>query len=327
MSAIAALAQDPNASVRAAAAYAYGLLGGEDGLRGIEPLLFDDAEADVRRRAIEGLREGKTAGAAELLLRVFEDERERTVRATAASAVVELETPGMVNNLIQRLEVTDSGSTAKVALVNVLARCRDQRTTPILRKVLRGDDTLSKDAAALGLARRWEAAAMSQLVRMVQARRVPRPAVVHLESLTSQGFETEDYDTIARNYSDWFKIKSRGRPAIWFRDALIERNYDASVLNSFVALPEKGDPEDVPDVSDEAVPLLLRVLRDRDWYLARNASMVLARHIERAHRVKVEKAPPILEYYLSPDEREAAIREFNIWWEQEEKRIEKERAG
>ena len=327
MSSIAALAQDPNPSVRAAAAYAYGLLGGEDGLRGIEPLLFDDADADVRRRAIEGLREGHTPGAAELMLRVFEDERERTVRAAAAAAVVELETPEMVDNLVQRLEVTDSGSNAKVALVNVLARCRDRRTTPILRKVLRGDDTLSKDAAALGLARRWEAGAMTQLVRMVQARRVPRPAVVHLESLTSQGFETEDYDTIARNYSDWFKIKSRGRPAIWFRDALIERNYDASALNSFVALPDKGEPENVPDVSDEAIPLLLRVLRDRDWYLARNASMVLARHIERGHRVKVEKAPPMLEYYLSREEREAAIREFNIWWEQEEKRIEKERAG
>jgi len=319
--ALASLAQDPQKGVRAAAAYAYGLLGGEDGLRGLEPLLFDDAEAEVRRRAIEGLREGKTEGAAELMLRVFEDERDRTVRAATAAAIVELETPEMVDSLVQRLEVSDSGSNARVALVNVLARFADARTGPLLRRVMRGDDTLSKDAAALGLARRWDPIAVTQLIRMVQSRRTPRPAVVHLELLTSQGFESTDYDEIARNYSDWYKIKSTGRPSVWFRDVLMERNHDVSVFNSFVALPAEGEePDLVPDVSNEAIPLLLRLLRDRDWYIARNASFVLARHIG-------EEAPPVLEYFLSPDESEDSIREFNIWWEKEEKRIEKERRG
>ena len=57
--ALASLAQDSTRpSIRAAAAYAYGLIGGMEGLRGIEPLLFDDAEPEVRRRAIEGLRAG-----------------------------------------------------------------------------------------------------------------------------------------------------------------------------------------------------------------------------------------------------------------------------
>jgi HEAT repeat protein len=318
--ALAALAQDPKPSVRAAAAYAYGLLGGEDGLRGLEPLLFDDAEADVRRRAIEGLRAGKTEGAAELMLRVFEDELEPTVRAAAAGAVIEMESPALVDTLVQRLEVTDAGSNARVALVNVLARFQDARTAPLLRRILRGDDTSSKDAAALGLARRWDAVAVTQLIRMVQGRRHARAAVVHLELLTSQGFETEDYDELARNYSDWFKIKSTGRPAVWFRDALMERNHEVAVLNSFVALPKKGAPEAVPDVSDEAIPLLLRIMRSQDWYLARNASLVLARHIGK-------DAPPVLEYIRTPEEREDAIREFNIWWEKEEKRLEKEKRG
>jgi len=148
---LAALAQSSTrADVRGAAAFAYGLIGGEEGLRGIEPLLFDDAEADVRRRAVEGLRQGKTAGAAELILRVFEGETDRTVRAAAAFAVVDLETPELVETLIQRLEVTDVGSNARVALVNVLARFEDPRTTPVLQRVLRGDDINSRDAAPLG---------------------------------------------------------------------------------------------------------------------------------------------------------------------------------
>ena len=318
--ALAALAQDPQPGVRAAAAYAYGLLGGEQGLRGLEPLLFDDAEADVRRRAIEGLREGRTDGSAELLLRVFEDERDRTVRAAAAAAIVELESTELVDSLVQRLEVSDAGSNARVALVNVLARFSDARTGPLLRKVMLGDDTLSKDAAALGLARRWDPIAVAQLIRMVQARRTPRAAVVHLELLTSQGFESTDYDEIARNYSDWYKIHSTGRPPLWFRDVLMSRNLEVSSLNSFVALPEEGAPDLVPDISSESIPMLLRLLRDRHWYVARNASFVLANHIG-------ENAPAVLEYFLSPQEQEDAIRAFNIWWEAEEKRIEKAKRG
>jgi len=318
--ALAALAQDPQPGVRAAAAYAYGLLGGEQGLRGLEPLLFDDAEADVRRRAIEGLREGKTEGAAELLLRVFEDERDRTVRAAAAAAIVELESSALVDSLVQRLEVSDAGSNARVALVNVLARFSDARTGPLLRRVMLGDDTLSKDAAALGLARRWDPIAVAQLIRMVEERRTPRAAVVHLELLTSQGFESTDYDEIARNYSDWYKIKSTGRPPIWFRDVLLTRNFDVASMNSFVALPDEGPPELIPDINDESVQLMLRLLRDRDWFIARNASLVLARHIG-------DEAPAVLEYFLSPQEREDAIRAFNVWWQAEEKRIEKAKRG
>jgi len=315
---LAALAQSSTRpEVRAAAAYAYGLIGGEEGLRGIEPLLFDDAEAEVRRRAVEGLRAGKSPGSAELILRVFENETDRTVRAAAAFAVVDLETPELVNTLVQRLEVTDVGSNARVALVNVLARFEDPRTTPVLQRVLRGDDINSRDAAALGLARRWDAVAVTQLILMVQARRHPRAAVQHLELLTSQGFETEDYDEIARNYSDWFKIKSTGNPAIWFRDALIERGYEASVLNSFV---EESQKTAVPTIADEAVPLMLRVLRDRDWYIARNASAILVARIGKG-------APTALEYFLSPQEREAAIAAFNDWWRKEEKRIEAEKRG
>ncbi|MEM8884446.1 MAG: HEAT repeat domain-containing protein [Planctomycetota bacterium] len=328
--ALASLAQDSTRkSVRAAAAYAYGLIGGVEGLRGIEPLLFDDAEPEVRRRAVEGLRAGKGPGSAELLLRVFENETDRTVRAAAAFAVVELETPELVDTLVQRLELTDVGSNARVALVNVLARFNDPRTTPVLKRVLRGDDVNSRDAAALGLARRWEAVGVRQLIRMVQARRHPRAAVQHLEVLTSQGFESEDYDTIARNYEDWFKTQSTATPASWFRDALKLRGYQTKVLDAFVkASKESPDasknppppPPPVPGAADEAVPLLLRVMRDDDWYLARNASAIVAQRMGKG-------APMTLEYFLSTQDRERSIRIFNDWWDEEEKRIEAERRG
>ena len=91
-------------------------------------------------------------------------------------------------------------------------------------------------------------------------------------------------------------------------------------MNSFVALPDEGPPDLIPDINDESVQLMLRLLRDRDWFIARNASLVLARHIG-------EKSPAVLEYFLSPQEREDSIRAFNVWWQAEEKRIEKAKRG
>ena len=70
------------------------------------------------------------------------------------------------------------------------------------------------------------------------------------------------------------------------------------------------------------MPLLLRVLRDPDWYLNRNASMLAG---AQAHRRRIHR--PVLEYFLDKAEREDAIAKFNDWWRAEEKRLEKERRG
>jgi HEAT repeat protein len=151
---LAALKSDRSSEVRAAAAHAFGLLGSKPAREGIIELLYRDPSPRVRTSAIRGLVEGGAPEVVPLLLGVFRTEADVRVRAAAASGIVSMESPELVKSLLDRMQLTSSGSAERVALVNILARFQSDRTLPVLRSVLRGDDTSSADAAALGLARR-----------------------------------------------------------------------------------------------------------------------------------------------------------------------------
>ena len=293
--------------MRGAAAYAYGLLGTKEGLKAARALLYADPDPAVRTRAIEGLVEGARPGAARLLVGVFASEVDVRVRAAAARGVVGLETPELVEELMARLEHTLASSPERVALVNVLARFDSDKPTNLLRAVLQGDDIVSADAAALGLAKRWDDSSISQLVRMLESGRSARAAIRHLQILTSRAFEAESFRRQAENYKGWFQTNSTGSPLLWFRDALEERGYETAVLG----IDDSGEGVYVPP--EAAVPTLLRILRDEDWYVRRNASYLLRRRIGRG-------APEVITHLSTPAEEEAIIRALHDWWNAERKK-------
>jgi HEAT repeat protein len=232
------------------------------------------------------------------------------VRAAASNGLVDLETPELVGKLVARLEHTPSASPERVAIVNVLARVRSDVPVPLLQAVLQGDDLLSADAAALGLARRWNDSAIGQLIRMAEQNRNPRAAIRQLQILSSWSNAAESYAEQASNYKGWYKVNSTGRPLTWFRDALTTRGYDTSVLNELVRTTSGTG---VPVVDDSAIPLLLRALRDEEWYLRRNASFLLNRRIGPG-------APKAITYSTRQADAEARIAEYNAWWSMEQKR-------
>ncbi|MGQ0613124.1 MAG: HEAT repeat domain-containing protein [Planctomycetaceae bacterium] len=301
LKALPQLAADPSPSVRAAAAYSYGLLGGQEAQGALAPLLYSDPEVDVRVRAIEGLAESRDPRVADALVRVFENETDLRVRTAAANALVGIETPELVEALIQRLQLTRAESGERVALVNVLARFKSPSAEGPLRAALNGDDTASADAAALGLARRWDGGALGQLIAMLRRGRNARSALLHLQLLSSRAFAGEGFEEQARNYESWVAANGDGDPRIWFRDVLAERGHDTAPLATFAA----GDA-----LKESAIPLLLRVLRESEWYLVRNASMLLSERMGPG-------APEILDHLTMEEDKEKAIRAYHAWWAKE----------
>jgi len=291
--------------VRANAAYAYGLLGGAEARAALPGLLYEDRNADVRARAIDGIVEGKDPEGAMLLVGVFRNEGDGRVRAAAASGIVALETPELVDRLLERLQLTDALDPERVALVNVISRFENDKVVPMLRAVLNGDDNLSADAAALGLSRRWEDASLLQLIKMVRAGDNARTAVRHLQMLTNVTFEADSFQRQAENYTGWARTHQETNPRQWFLEALEDRSYDVAPLK------EWAGAELMEPVPDEVVPLLLRALRDKDWFIQRNAAWLLSRRIGPG-------APKVIDYSSPPDEVEAAIRAYHDWWRQEE---------
>ena len=212
-----------------------------------------------------------------------------------------METPELVDHLIDTLQLTDALAPERVAMVAVLARFRSDEPLDILRAVLGGDDQVSADAAALGLARRWEDAALIQLIKMIKIGANERAAVRHLQLLTSRAFENASFKRQAENFEGWATTHATGNPRVWYRDALDERGYDVAPLRKWVEAKELGL------VPDEAVPVLLRALRDTDWFIQRNASFLLG------HRIGPD-APRTINYSTSPADAEAAIRAYHDWW-------------
>jgi len=300
--AVRAIAGDPQMDVRAGVAYALGLLGDVEALEAIDPLLHGDPTADVRLRAVEGLVEGGADGATDRLLRVLERESDVRVRGAAANAVVRLESPALVDRLIERLQLTPAQSPERVALVYILARFRSPKTNEILRAALEGDDPPSASAAALGLARRGDPAALTQLISMLVDGTNGRTAMLHLQMLTSRAFEVPEFRDQAENYKNWNLASTGGNPRTWFVEALAERGYETAPLASWAA----GKALD-----DAAVPVLLRALRDGAWFIRRNACVALAsRH--------GPDAPEEITYNSTDAEAERTIRAYHDWWLREE---------
>jgi HEAT repeat protein len=313
LSTLAELASSTMAVVRQTAAYSYGMLGGREGRSGVLHLLYQDRNPEVRIRAIRGLEESGDPEAPRLILGVFKGENDPRVRAAAANALVELETPELVDHLTDTLQLTDGMAPERVAIVAVLARFRSNKPLDMLRAVLAGDDQVSADAAALGLARRWDDASLIQLIRMIKNGARERTAVRHLQLLTSRSFENADFKRQAENYEGWATTHSTGNPRLWYRDALDDRGYDVIALGKWV------DAKTFGPVPDEAVPELLRALRDNAWYIQRNASFLLGLRMG-------EDAPDTITFSTSPRDVEAAIRAYNDWWAalSQEKRAAKE---
>lgn len=315
------LATNETADVRGAAAFGFGILGGNEGREGARALLLGrkkgeagDVNPEVRVRAIDGLVEGGEPEGAGIILGVFATEADVRVRAAAADALVRLESPALVEQLMERLQETAAADPERVALVNVLARFRSDRPLDLLRAVVKGDDELSAEAAALGLARRWDDAALVPLIRMLRTGRSTRAAVRHLQILTSQAFESESYAEQAKSYQGWATAQGTANARVWFRDALEQRGYDVRAFADWVAAPALAAP------SDAMVPVLLKALRDKEWYLPRNASYLLNMRVESG-------APQEISYATSAEDAEAAIRAYHEWWDAYKKAEEARKNG
>jgi len=301
--------------VRERAAYAHGLLGGRAGLAAAEAALENDADLGVRLGAIRGLKEGGDPDAADVLFKVFRKIADSDVRTAAARALVEMESPVLVDRIIKRIELTPAHDPERVALVSVLGRFESDKPLDMLRRVLQGDDVFSRDAAALGLARRWDDIAMEQLITMVRAGRKARLAVRHLQMLTSREFVSESFSRQADNYAGFWASKSPENPKLWFVAALEARGFNVRPLQEWASADGL-----VPKTTDEMVPILLRALRAEEWYLRRNASYLLDRHAG-------EQGVGVIDYTTSRREEERVVRAYNAWWKAERERQERERRG
>jgi len=134
--------RDADPCVRAMAARLLGAAG-SDGTRILTDAL-DDARADVRRAAVEGLGYAEDAGTLGALLRSLEDE-DAGVRATAAWALGRLEMAEAAAPLGRALR--DPVSAVRLAAIEALGNLELEASIELLLPVLRDEDPRIRAAA------------------------------------------------------------------------------------------------------------------------------------------------------------------------------------
>jgi HEAT repeat protein len=231
----------------------------------------DAQSAALRAAALEAMARSGHKDAVRLLRFYLLNDRDPTVRDTAGRVLAEMGTDEARFAIVEHLHGGEPDPQRRARCVDVLGRFDGTVVPVMLRRYLGDPDDRVRAVAALRAADHNMAEAFPFLLQILRKgtgaqRDAARTA---MENLTSMRFAESGYTALARRYEQWYedpRIKGLSDRA-WFREALKRKGYDPGPLASYL--------EGKQDLT--GVPLLLRVLRDDDPVIRRNAAVALAR--------------------------------------------------
>jgi len=122
------------------------------------------------------------------------------------------------------------------------------------------------DAAALGLAKWRDPAAVPHLIAMLEKDRAPARARQALESISLEAFGSQkDPNLLADLYGGWWELSKDRGPKRWLLDAITADGTEDAALRSWA----EGDS------GKQVVPSLLKALRSDKWFIRRAADVTL----------------------------------------------------
>lgn len=226
-----------------------------------------DGAARLRATALESLARSGHPNAVRILSFYLLNDKDGAVRRAAGDALVELGTRDARLAVIEPLMAKTVMGSKKAQLLEVLAGFEGEIVASLLQRHLTDKDTDVVAAAALGAAHQNLDSAVPALIHLLRkgSGTQKEKALRAIETLTSRRLPASGYANAAEQYEQWYETNSGGGFRRWFRDSLKDRAYDVGPLNGWM----QGRPD------KNSIPLLVRVLRDPDPVLRRNAAVAL----------------------------------------------------
>jgi HEAT repeat protein len=224
----------------------------------------------LRAAALGSIAKTGNANAPRLLLHYLLNDADPIVQQAAADAMVaraDEEQRMLVADVLMREQPVDAARRAR--LVDVLGRMGGPLAAEVLRGHLEDPEPRVMQAAAIRLAEQNDATTVPYLLRILRtgepaARDAARTAI---ENVTSVRLEGTGSSEIADRYEAWYAAARGGTDRTWFVEALKRKGHEVGSLTRYV----QGEPDPA------ALPALIRVLRDDDPVLRRNAAIALKR--------------------------------------------------
>ncbi len=221
----------------------------------------------LRAAALRSMARGGHKDAVRLLGYYLTNDADPSVQEAAADALAELASPEARFLVVDELMRGPTQPERRARLVDTLGRFEGDVVDEQLRRHLGDESPAVVAAAALRGAERGLGETVPYLVALLR-RGSPSEkdrARVALELLTSLRFDEPSPTDAAVRYESWYEHERVGNARTWFRDALKRKGYDVSGLGLYV----RGE------LDEGTVPFFVRVLRDPDPVLRRNASRAL----------------------------------------------------
>jgi len=266
-----------NLAVKLAVADALGQLPGDQG-HGLLTLMINEERKEgsgqIRAAVLEAMARSRHPKAIKLLVFYLLNDADARVNAKAGNVLAEMGTADARFALLDPLVRGEADPMRRARLVDVLGRFRGDAVGPLLLRHLGDKDIRVVAAAALRGAEHDLAETVPYLISLLRRGQGTERerALQALEMLTSMRFEETGYSFVAERYEQWYESNSAGNPRGWFKAALKRRGYDTGTMASYLA----GQADLAP------VPMLIRVMRDADPVLRRNAARALTQITDRS---------------------------------------------
>lgn len=256
---------------RALLAQAFGELPGDQGHGPLTMVLgeTDAASAPVRTAALRAVGRTRHPNAVRLLAFYLLNDPSSDVRRTAGDALVALGSDEARLALLEALTRGEPDAARRARLLDVIGRFEGRVVEEVLVRQLDDADPGVVAVVALRAGQKGLPASVPHLVALLRrgSERERDQAQAVLEGLTCQRLLAPGFSAKADQLEAWWATARVGTERTWLRDALAERGYDTSGMAGFV----RGEP------SMEAVPVLLRALRDGDPVFRQAAARALER--------------------------------------------------
>jgi HEAT repeat protein len=258
------LAQE-GGDVRPAAVEALGLLGGRESLPTIMTAYASDDPA-LRVAAVTALASAREPEGISAIVFAMSGDPSSLVREVASHAVVDIGSDRAAAELrklaIDPAQQPGPRANAIAGYVTIAGR----GAMGDLGKLVADPSDEVADAAALGLAKWRDPAAVPHLISMLEKDRSPARARQALESISLESFgQQKDPSLLADLYGGWWDLSKDRGPKRWLLDAITADGTEDPALRAWA----EGD------MGRQVVPSMLTALRNDKWFIRRAADIAL----------------------------------------------------
>jgi HEAT repeat protein len=255
----------PQSDIRSAAIESLGLLGGRESLPTIMTAYASDDQG-LRVAAVQALAATREPEGISAIVFAMSGDPSSLVREVASRAVVDIGTDRAASELrrlaIDPAQPAGPRANAIAGFVQIAGR----GALGDLAKLVVDPSEEVADAAALGLAKWRDPAAVPHLIAMLEKDRAPARARQALEAISLEAFGNQkDPSLLADLYGGWWDLSRDRGPKRWLLDAITADGTEDAALRSWA----EGD------TGRQAVPSLLKALRNDKWFIRRAADIAL----------------------------------------------------